>query len=289
VSEREPTPDWTDQARMDPLPAPPLPQDAAVIIPPPVAPTRFCKSCGSPWDPSWMECPRCSVPVAAVAPGGTYRREIRRIKSAVGLYFAILAVSLVTVIITLASGESLSVKGELIAVGVSAGLILIWCLASLKEVAPTLGRLPAPWWYAVGAGAAVPTFLLATALVRVVMYLGVDSVSYTDSFLEEGYSFIWPIVVICVEPAIFEELAFRGAIQSSLRQVLSPWEAILVSAMMFGILHLSLPSMPHLVTIGVVLGWLREKTGSLYPGMVMHFCHNLLVVLSERWEGVGPW
>ena len=86
-----------------------------------------------------------------------------------------------------------------------------------------------------------------------------------------------------------EELAFRGFIQSSLMRVLGTYESVFVSALMFGILHLSIPSMPHLFLIGVVLGWLRVRTGSLYPGMLMHLTHNLLVVLAERWEVAAPW
>jgi membrane protease YdiL (CAAX protease family) len=51
---------------------------------------------------------------------------------------------------------------------------------------------------------------------------------------------------------------------------------------------MSIPSLPHLLILGVVLGWLRVKTGSLYPGMLLHFSHNFLVILSER-TGSLPW
>jgi membrane protease YdiL (CAAX protease family) len=80
-------------------------------------------------------------------------------------------------------------------------------------------------------------------------------------------------------------LAFRGIIQPTFLRVLGANETIVVTAMMFGILHLSVPSMPYLVLLGIVLGWLRQRTGSLYPCFVLHFCHNLLALLVEYWGG----
>ena len=47
--------------------------------------------------------------------------------------------------------------------------------------------------------------------------------------------------------------------------------------------------MRKLVT-GVALAWLRIKTGSLLPGMLTHFMHNLLVLLAERYDwGLHLW
>jgi len=40
-------------------------------------------------------------------------------------------------------------------------------------------------------------------------------------------------------------------------------------------IHLSVPSFPHLFLMGLALGYLRSRTGSLYAGMVLHFTHNL--------------
>ena len=89
------------------------------------------------------------------------------------------------------------------------------------------------------------------------------------------------VVLICVQPAVIEELAFRGAILGVLRDLLGTREAVIVSALMFMILHLAILSFPHLLLVGLALGYLRVRTKSLYPCMVMHFTHNLLVILAE--------
>ena len=41
----------------------------------------------------------------------------------------------------------------------------------------------------------------------------------------------------------------------------------------------------RLLQEAVALGYLRHRTGSLLPGMLLHFTHNLLTVLSDR----APW
>ena len=83
-------------------------------------------------------------------------------------------------------------------------------------------------------------------------------------------------------PAVCEELAFRGFILSGLRNVGSPWRAICVSAIFFGLSHGILQQSLIACLIGVLLGWLALRTGSILPGMVFHLVHNSLGVLVAR-------
>ena len=99
---------------------------------------------------------------------------------------------------------------------------------------------------------------------------------------EDPYSFFsspWgPIILICVMPAIVEEIGFRGIIQDQFERVVSPWVAIIVASAAFSAAHFSVLSAPYLALVGVLLGWMKWKTGSLYPSMVVHFLHNYAVV-----------
>ena len=73
---------------------------------------------------------------------------------------------------------------------------------------------------------------------------------------------------------VMEELFFRG---------LLPWlwqrrwrrGVVLGPALVFALSHASLPSLPSLLILGLLLGWLRQRSGSLVPGMVLHFAVNL--------------
>jgi membrane protease YdiL (CAAX protease family) len=90
------------------------------------------------------------------------------------------------------------------------------------------------------------------------------------------------VLFVAVQPAIFEELAFRGVIINALQRALSPFETVIVSALMFMILHLSFGRFPHTLALGLAAGFLRVRTKSLYPCMILHFSHNFMCVMAER-------
>jgi sodium transport system permease protein len=90
------------------------------------------------------------------------------------------------------------------------------------------------------------------------------------------------LVVICLAPAICEELAFRGFILSGLRRMGHKWGAIVLSAALFGLAHGILQQSLGAAAIGVVIGYIAVKTGSILPGMLYHGVHNSLSVLTGR-------
>lgn len=76
-----------------------------------------------------------------------------------------------------------------------------------------------------------------------------------------------------------EEVVFRGAI---LRKLLSMmpnskhWIAITISALLFGIIHFNLAQGTHAFLIGLLLGWMYYRTGSIIPGFVFHWINNTI-------------
>lgn len=92
------------------------------------------------------------------------------------------------------------------------------------------------------------------------------------------------VVVMCILPAITEEIAFRGLVQHWLTVAIGPWRALLLASGLFTILHFSIISAPYLFLAGMLMGWARLKTGSLYPSMLIHLLHNFLVI-EFLWPG----
>lgn len=91
------------------------------------------------------------------------------------------------------------------------------------------------------------------------------------------------LAVISVGPLV-EELLFRGVLFSALLRRLHVGWAIFASALLFGLVHLpdfggAWYAVPDLVLVGVVLAWLRLRSGSLWPAVVAHACNNLLGML----------
>ena len=88
------------------------------------------------------------------------------------------------------------------------------------------------------------------------------------------------LLALAVIPAVTEEFFFRGFLLSALNSTLSARRSILLSAVVFGLFHvivsdtLLIERLVPSTLMGVVLGWVCLRTGSIAPGMVLHSIHN---------------
>jgi membrane protease YdiL (CAAX protease family) len=90
------------------------------------------------------------------------------------------------------------------------------------------------------------------------------------------------VILMCLMPAVFEEVFFRYLALDSLRRIIGPRSAVFVTAAMFALAHLYNPlGIPYLFLVGVVLGGIRASGGGLLLPMVLHFLHNYAVCFSE--------
>jgi sodium transport system permease protein len=90
------------------------------------------------------------------------------------------------------------------------------------------------------------------------------------------------LVLFAAIPAICEELAFRGFILTGLERGHRTRSAILLSALLFGFLHVLLSLFQQLFNatlLGVVLGLLAVRSRSILPGMLFHFINNGLAIV----------
>ena len=94
-----------------------------------------------------------------------------------------------------------------------------------------------------------------------------------------------PLVILClaVVPAVCEEFAFRGLILTGLKVRFGAARAILVSGLIFGLFHFisELGLWQRLIgttALGFALGWVRVRTGSLWPGVALHATNNALIL-----------
>jgi membrane protease YdiL (CAAX protease family) len=87
------------------------------------------------------------------------------------------------------------------------------------------------------------------------------------------------VTVIAIAPGIGEELLTRGVLLPSLLRVLRPAGAVAASALLFAAMHLDLYRFLFTLTIGLVLGVVRLRTGSLWPAIVSHVTLNAVTFL----------
>jgi membrane protease YdiL (CAAX protease family) len=85
-------------------------------------------------------------------------------------------------------------------------------------------------------------------------------------------------VATFVAPVV-EELTFRG-VGFSLLAPYGPWVAIVTTGVLFGVWHGLIVALPVLAAFGIVLGWLRHATGSVYPCIAAHAIFNGIAIAS---------
>ncbi len=81
-------------------------------------------------------------------------------------------------------------------------------------------------------------------------------------------------ILLVVLPPVFEEISFRGILMQSLR-TFGDGFALVISSLIFGLFHLNLVQAPYAFLLGLWLGYLVLRTGSLRISMVLHACINL--------------
>ena len=94
------------------------------------------------------------------------------------------------------------------------------------------------------------------------------------------------IFTMAVIPAITEELLFRGVVLHGLRSRFNDMSAILLSGLMFALMHTNLQQFIYPFILGSIMGWLVLRTGSIVSSIIVHFINNLTVVTLSYVENL---
>jgi ABC-2 type transport system permease protein/sodium transport system permease protein len=106
----------------------------------------------------------------------------------------------------------------------------------------------------------------------------------------EGMSPALLLAALAVVPAVMEELFFRGYLFQGLSNRIQGPGIVVVTALLFGLFHVLSPStlMPERflpsTMLGLFLGWVCYQSNSVLPGMLLHSCHNGLLLLMVRYR-----
>jgi sodium transport system permease protein len=151
---------------------------------------------------------------------------------------------------------------------------------------------------------AIPVAWLIAWLQSFVLDLPIEFLELMQQFLRADSlaRLLWLLLVVALLPAVCEELVFRGVLLHGLGSRLRAWQAIVLSAVIFGAFHLSFETAVRFLPtawLGLVIGFVVWNTRSILPGMLMHLLNNAFVVLilfapplRERLMGTAsqpPW
>ncbi|MBQ6365897.1 MAG: CPBP family intramembrane metalloprotease [Oscillospiraceae bacterium] len=140
-----------------------------------------------------------------------------------------------------------------------------------------------------------------TILLTIVLCMATHSISHLissltnllfPSFFESasrkmlGGSFFVNFIGVAIIPAFFEEFVLRGGMLNSYSGTGRLRASVLLTAFLFGLMHMNPTQFFYAFAIGIVLGLLFVLTGSIWPGILFHFLNNgmapISMVLEER-------
>ena len=118
---------------------------------------------------------------------------------------------------------------------------------------------------------------LTNTFVSVLYKLGYSSdasISVPNAFVYVVYIFL-----ICICPAFFEDLLFRGCVLSGLRG-LGDKKAVILSALIFMLMHGGPDQTIHQFVIGIVLGAAFIASNSVWIPVIIHFVNNFVALTA---------
>jgi len=133
-------------------------------------------------------------------------------------------------------------------------------------------------------------FLIMLFSYPVVVFLNMVSMMFVDNAVAD----IMPAVLdlgllpglffMAVLPAFVEETIFRGMLYNTYSKY-RPVAGIILSAILFGLMHMNFNQMPYAIYLGLIMALMLEVTDSIVVPMVMHFTMNasssIMLFLSE--------
>jgi len=100
--------------------------------------------------------------------------------------------------------------------------------------------------------------------------------------------FILSIIIIGIIPTFTEELFFRGLILDGLKNNYSEKKAIIISSLLFGIIHFNPWQFLSAFIIGLFMAWICIKTNSILLCIYMHMFNNILSTTAEHFKNIIP-
>ena len=231
-----------------------------------------------------------------------YLDDVRwRYRDVVFAFLAGFAGSLVVGIVLTVGGFDLTdpIPFSLVFAGqATASMVVIWMLSRSRgtgSLAADVGLViqPRDWW-GVPAGMALQILIAVITLPLIFLLWGDDPPSQGVTDIAETATTtaeqIFVVLAVAVLAPIVEEVIYRGMLLSTLRRRFRPWIAVVISALVFSLIHAvldinAIAAVPGLFLLGLVLGWVALRRQNLSLAIALHSGINLLAAISLLWGG----
>jgi sodium transport system permease protein len=192
---------------------------------------------------------------------------------------------------------NLAVNTLSLQIGLMLGPVLIMAVMLTKSLpkAFRIHRVSFPELAAVGllAIAIHPTYVTIANAINNEYKLGEETIAMLKQVdLVISSAPFWAVLVcLALLPAITEELVFRGFLFSGLQRSNGNLRAILATSLLFGLSHGVLQQSIAAALMGLLLGWIAARSGSVLTAILFHLLHNsmsLSLSINGRQGNVPP-
>jgi hypothetical protein len=96
----------------------------------------------------------------------------------------------------------------------------------------------------------------------------------------DGYLLLTFLFSVCIFAPIVEEVIFRGILWWPIERLLSSNIALVVTSILFALAHVDLFHIVAVFPLGLLFGFLRKRTNSIWPAIIAHAANNTMASLS---------
>lgn len=110
---------------------------------------------------------------------------------------------------------------------------------------------------------------------------------YSENYKQVSEAFfggriLFEILGPCILVPVLEEYVFRGLVYGRLREWMNRPLAILISAVIFGMMHMNLVQFVYAGLLGILLALCMERTGHLYGAILAHMAANTISIIRTE-------
>ncbi|MCF7833575.1 MAG: CPBP family intramembrane metalloprotease [Candidatus Marinimicrobia bacterium] len=110
---------------------------------------------------------------------------------------------------------------------------------------------------------------------------GSEVMTSQDMKVSYPLNYLIIVLVVGIITPVVEESLFRGyLLRIMLRSKYTPLTAIILQAVLFSVIHLSLRNAPTILIAGIILGFIAYSFYSIIPGIIIHSIFNILVLIN---------
>lgn len=158
---------------------------------------------------------------------------------------------------------------------------LPWLIKRRRTTKEDVGlqRLPS-WLDMLWAPAGGVVYIILTAIVTALAVVALPFVDYSQT-QETGFSgisgqmeYILAFITLVIVAPIAEEVLFRGYLFGKLRKHAPLWITILITSLLFALVHFQWNVALDVFALSIVLCLLRVVSGSLWPSILLHMLKN---------------